>query len=359
MRPAALRMLALACSGSLLIGGCASMGPATVVRDRFDYVAAMSESWKRQMLLNLVKVRYADAPVFLDVASLINSYSWEAELAATGQVTPSGRAGDTFLSLAGTGRYADRPTITYAPLTGERLARSLLSPLPVSAILYLFQGGYPADAVLRACVISVNGLENAYGGTGNPRAGSAQFHELLTLMRQAQMAGAVGIRVKKSSDKEPLVFFFRASADQAALSLQRRIREILALDQRAREVEVVYGDFPSDAREIAILTRSMLQVLTDAASFIDVPEADAVEGRVYVPVRSPEQLQMFSPLLRVHSGKSAPADSHVAIRYRDYWFWVDDRDAASKTALNFLMLMFSLTETAGPSPAPVVTVPAR
>jgi len=59
---------------ALLIGGCTSIGPGTVTRDRFDYPTAISESWKSQMLLNMVKLRYGDAPVFLDVASVINSY---------------------------------------------------------------------------------------------------------------------------------------------------------------------------------------------------------------------------------------------------------------------------------------------
>jgi len=46
--------------------GCASIGPPSIERDRFDYVASISESWKRQMLQNLVKIRYTDVPVFLD-----------------------------------------------------------------------------------------------------------------------------------------------------------------------------------------------------------------------------------------------------------------------------------------------------
>ena len=66
--------------GLFVLSGCRGIGPTTVSRDRFDYVNAVSDSWKRQMLLNLVKTRYADAPVFFDVASVISQYSIEGQL---------------------------------------------------------------------------------------------------------------------------------------------------------------------------------------------------------------------------------------------------------------------------------------
>src|SRR5262249_9724110 len=105
---------------------------------------------------------------------------------------------------------------------------------------------------------------------------------------------------------------------------------------------------------------SVMQILVDFASYIDVPASEVAGGRVFAAERSAEQLRMFPPLLRVRTGEAAPPDAYVAARYRDRWFWIDDGDTQSKRALSALQLLFSLTETGTPQgAAPVVTIPAR
>lgn len=347
-------LITLAC---LLLAGCASLGPPTVTRDRFDYVTTISESWKRQTLLNLLKVRYTDAPVFMDVSSVISSYSLEGEISLGGQYSTAGK-GDSVGSVGATGRYADQPTVTYQPLSGDKFAKSMMAPIPVTGILFLIQSGYPADLVLRICVNTVNGLENAYGGGRSPRDGDPRFRELMTELQKAQTGGGMGFRVKKVNDMEAVAMFMRPSTDEAS-EHSRRIGELLGLNAREHEFNVVYGSLPENDTEIAVLTRSILQVMVDFASYIEVPAADVAEGRVSSPQRAAEQQRLFPPLLAVRHGPAAPDDAHVAVPYRKHWFWVDDRDRQSKEILNFLMIMFSLTE-AGPSQgAPVVTVPAR
>ncbi len=123
---------------TFMIAGCAGVGPPTVARDRFDYVTAISESWKQQMLLNLLKTRYANAPVFMDVTSVINQYAVEGEI----NLSANFDARNT-QSVGGSGKYTDRPTITYAPIMGEKFTKNMMTPIPVSGILFLLQSGYP------------------------------------------------------------------------------------------------------------------------------------------------------------------------------------------------------------------------
>jgi hypothetical protein len=327
------------------------------VRDRFDYVAAISDSWKRQMLQNLLKIRYSDAPVFMDVTTVISTYSMEGEINGHGELARKGR-GDTFVSAGFGAQYSDRPTITYQPLSGSKFARSMMTPIPVTGVLAMIQGGYPADIALRLCVNSINGIANDYGGQGNPRVGSPKFHELMTALKQAQSEGGPGFRIMKTKGEQSLMMFLHPSSLQEGTA-GRRFRELLGLDLTAREFRVVYGSFPEPDAQIAIMTRSVFQVMIDLASQIDVPAADIAEGRVYNPQRTAEQQRMFPPLLAVHTSSSPPEDAFLAVRYRGQSFWIDDRDQQSKLMLSALMLLFSLTESVSTQAAPVVTIPAR
>jgi len=118
--------------------GCTSIGPATVPRDRFDYTSAVAESWQRQLLLNMVKIRYGDTPMFVDVGQIVSGYTLQSTVSVSGNLyNTQGFSPGTTVGSVGAGaqgQFTDRPTITYTPLTGEQFARQLLSPIPPAAV---------------------------------------------------------------------------------------------------------------------------------------------------------------------------------------------------------------------------------
>ena len=81
--------------------GCVHLPAQLVTRDRFDYAMALGDSWKRQTLANVARIRYADAPVFLNVSSVINSYSQSGTV--NGSATLAEHPSTSSLGIGGSG----------------------------------------------------------------------------------------------------------------------------------------------------------------------------------------------------------------------------------------------------------------
>lgn len=352
-------VLTAMCLAACALSGCGGIGPGTVTHDRFDYSATIADSWKQQMLVNMVKLRYGDTPVFLDVASVINQYSIETQMdLRLAWFEPQITVGNS-QSTGGSAKYTDRPTITYTPLTGERFARSLMKPIPPPSILSLIQAGYPIDLVLRTCVHSINGIRNRYGGVARARPADPEFYPVLQRMRKMQDSGALGFRVEKTGENEGVLLTFRGKVSPELDEDVVFVRKALGLDLNAREFRIAYGSIAKDDQEIAMLSRSMLEIIVDLASNIEVP-AEHVQQKRTGATMPPEKLDdtEIPALIRILSSVKKPSDSFIAIPYRDHWYYIEDQDLRSKSMFTFLMFIFSLTETEGREGAPIVTIPA-
>src|ERR1043166_4139661 len=108
MNPCAVILILL---GMLTGAGCTHLGPQTVAVDRFDYSAAIADSWKQQTLLNIVKLRYMDLPVFMDVGSVVSGYSIQTGVTVNGTSSSDKAVQGDFASIGGSAIYTDRPTI--------------------------------------------------------------------------------------------------------------------------------------------------------------------------------------------------------------------------------------------------------
>ena len=108
------------------LAGCTSVSPMRVTSDRLDYGQVVAESWKRQTLMNVVRLRYADAPMFLDVASIINSYT------VRGKCDRARHAAEPYRSeCAGARRF--RQWVQYADRHVSALAGRPLHEVPAAA----------------------------------------------------------------------------------------------------------------------------------------------------------------------------------------------------------------------------------
>jgi hypothetical protein len=346
---------------TLLLIGCTNIGPKTVPRDRFDYNTAISDSWKEQTLMNIVKLRYADMPLFVEVASVVSGYTLEGAVNLGGTVSSEEAVQGDFLSLGTSGKYTDRPTITYAPITGEKFNRSFMTPIPPRAILFLMQSGWSIDLIFPLTMDAVNGLRSRVSAGANLRTGDPEFYRVIALLRKIQLSGAVGMRILKESDQKEstVMFFYRKNITPEIEAALRELNKLLGLRPEGKEVTVTYGLIPASDREIAMLTRSMLHIMVELAIQIDVPSRHVTEGRTIPSMIKPDSAEgKIGQLVDIKSSSDKPADAFTAVRYKDHWFWIDDRDFKSKRTFAFLMILFSLTESGGKEGLPLVTIPA-
>lgn len=340
----------------IYLTGCTNIGAPIIVRDRYDYSIAIAESWKSQMLLNIVKMRYGDTPVFMDVTSVINLVGIQntVNMGAGWSFPPSGNS----QNLGGSTTWGEKPTITYAPLSGDKFTRSLLTPIPPPALLSLTQAGWPVRQLFTLCVKSVNEMDNRTSAPAFAKSEDPEFKKLMELLEKIQKSGGVGTRIEKKDKQDLSMIVFRRKVSKEIEKEVSETARLLGLKPGTTEINVTYGAVPTREGEIAILTRSIMDIIIELSAQIDVPAEQAAEGRTYAT--SPtigEGESQAPPLVRIHSSKEKPPDSFVTMKYRDYWFWIDDRDRQSKVTFSFLMILFSLVETGAPPQAPAITVP--
>ena len=342
---------------TLAIAGCMHVGPNTVEVDRFDYSTAIAESWKQQTLLNIVKLRYADLPVFVDVASVVSGYSLETSASAMGQLASSSALQGNTLAIGGAGRFTDRPTITYVPMTGEKFLRGLLTPIDPKNIFFMIQAGYPADFILALAVESLNGVRNRSATVAGVRAADPDFVRVLDSLSELQAVGGFGMRVEQDEARNQtgVLFFRRDDLPADIVETAANIRRLLKLPEDQQKFVLRYSPVRGGEDELSVNSRSMLQIMSAFASYVQVPEAHLRDHSAAV---FPEDVTT-NGRIQVHSGKDRPSHAYTAVQYREHWYWIDDDDLRTKRALSAIVFFFTLAETGEPGALPLITIPAQ
>lgn len=355
-----MRAVLVAALAASATAGCSSLGPGTVTRDRSDYGSAIGGSWKQQTLLNIVKLRYGDFPIFMEITQVIAGYQLQTTVAAGGSIqnyTASSLGGPAAVgaTVAAGATYVDRPTVIYAPLTGNDFIKTLMRPIPPAAVLFLLQSGYSATVVMPLAVDSINGVANDSRRAGMSRVGDPDFARLTQLLYELQNANALQIRIERAKDNSEVsvIGFPPLNLSPEIAGKIAEMRRILHLAGSGRTYRVRYGGWSGKGDEIAMVTRSMLQVMLELGVFAQVPGADIADGRATPGAPG------SAPGLTIANGAAPPADAYAAVQYKGRWFWIPDTDIRSKSIFTGVMLLFSISDVGVRSAAPVVTVPTN
>jgi hypothetical protein len=356
-----LLLLGLSLSGPT---GCQHYGPRSIVVDRIPYNESIAISWKEQTLLNIVKLRYMDTPFFMDVPQITSGYTLQGVATVNGGIFPpvsnlASFAQQLGLTLNLQGSYQDRPTISYQPQTGSQFIRNLTQPINPGSVLYLLQSGYPADVVFGLTVETINSVDNRSVSGGQLRPADPEFSRVVQTLRKAQISGHAGIRVEQEKDKkDAVVFFFRdkEKIDPELAKELAEVRRMLNLDPDRREFRVVFGATAKDRNEIAILSRSILRILSELSTYVEVPVDHLVAGKA--PPFGDLDPDPMAPF-HVLSGDTKPCDPFVAVCYEGRWFWIEKSDFRSKRTMAYLLVLLALADTGAKERLPVITISAN
>lgn len=408
-------MTRVALLAAALVAGCSSFGPSALQQTRLQYNEAVKTTTEQQLLLNIVRLRYTDTPSSLAVSAIAAQFEVTKNFGLTpffvasgAEVAKSYAAVLPQLGIAG----ADRPTFSLTPLDDQEFTRKLFTTLPLDGLVYLAKTTWPISTVFRLYLENLNWVSNAQTASGPTPKKPPVFEDFLRGIQALQILQDRGAIVFGSEERQeaqggPLPissvagrdiveaakngYEYRQDDKGAAWILYKKTQQpVLLVDPRAadsaefRDVAKAFNlragltkfpitqealsPFPSThptegLTGIDLETRSLLQALYYVSHGVEVPP-EHVAASLATVTRDPsgqpfDWTLLMSGLFRVSALKSdaPPANAHVAVPYKGYWFYIDQTDQDSKSTFSLLMELSRLELVGKAGSGPLLTLP--
>ncbi|MBE9582033.1 MAG: hypothetical protein IMF18_10485 [Proteobacteria bacterium] len=364
-----LQLFFLILTAACVLSGCAAFGPRHIPRDRFSYNEALAKSTRDQMLLNLVRIRYLEEPVFLAVSSILTQYVYNAGAGVEASIDLGG--GTDIATADANLSYEERPTITYIPIEGREFAQQMLSTIPAEVIFAAAQEGWTVETLMLIGLNRIGAVENMSFEHIPPPGQldlSMQFQRELKKLKQFRHvikllvvlddleAYEVRHEVEKAGKKRFLVF--AKDIPEEVQALVSELKQLLRLSPNRNKFLITGHATDVKEEEVSIQTRSLMAMMNFIAKGVEVPPEHLEEGRVlnYEMPTDKRSGKMLIPF-RMHSSRKRPKDPFAAVRYHGYWFYIDNRDIHSKITLGTIISLFRVLAPTGGGAAPILTLP--
>lgn len=393
-----VRSFLFVCLGLAQVTGCTLRGPDTMRVSRLEYNEAVQISEQRELLLNLVRLRYTDPPEFLAISSISTQMNFEAGASVGGVFGEVEESNSAFLSPGASVGYSESPTITFVPRRDSEFTRQLVAPVELDNVYLLTQYGWGIDRVLRLIASDVNGLQNVISRE-SPRAFQMEtlkeFAEVTSSLGQLEQARLISIAVEQRQEilsapipadslgpndllsaaeagyrwelqENPPAYLLSRPRQHYVLRVDPAAWDTSGFSETARllglpEGHASYEIDPSDGvsdgagGRIRLATRSVLGTMAYLSSAVSVPGIHESQGST---TRGGGLEASLNDLLKIHVSEGPAEGAYLSVQYRGFWFWVDDNDLASKRTLGLLTSLIRLTISAGGAQnVPILTLP--
>jgi hypothetical protein len=378
--------------------GCALRGPALTPTSHLAYNEAVQQGEQRELLLNLVRLRYLEAPEFLAISSISSQMQFDARASLGGTFGDDQTLATRLITPGAEVGYSESPTVTFAPQHSDEFTRRLVAPVDLDRLYLLMRYGWSLERTLRLVAEQVSDFRNVATRESLTTAdveSIVEFAEFARTLDSLYTRRLVDIDVEDqwsvvatniSTDGVVAQDFVSAAArgyrlelnrDAMAYELQvqapryvlrvapegRSLPEIHALLARLglRVGEALYEldsrGLPGEGggSVLAVRTRSVLGAMAYLSHGVAVPDADIATGAA---ARSELGGAANQALIRVASSDEPPTGAALGVQYRGRWFYIDDRDLESRRTLGALTSLVRLQIGAGDAQTvPVLTLP--
>jgi len=325
---------------------------------RADYNEAINRTGDEQLLMSIVKGRYGETSSLLAVSGVAANVRFNTSAGVEAGFGPESNYDGNLVPFTGGFVYEENPTITYAPVQGETYLRQLLTPIPLEVLLLTIRSATSVDQHFTLLVNRINNLRNPDFLDGQFTEPDPRFMRFVVLFSELTKAGVLDLM--KDSRKEVV---FNVVIGGYAPQYSKKVVEFLdLLDLQMPPDEskgiVIPAYFAVNTKKvwgIGITTRSTFDLIEIFTAAIEVPQEHALEG-----------LTINSPLMgwpgqgiRIVSSTTKPKNMSVAVKYRGYWFGIDETDQRTKAFFRSLRSYWSVSiaAAADQSAAPVLTLP--
>jgi hypothetical protein len=336
-----------------------------------DYNLAVQRSNNEEMLLNLIRIKYFEQPLFLQVGSVASSFSFGIT-GGSGSTVPDQR--DFSRSIYSTytpnisSNYTDSPTVTYTPYQGQAYAQQVLAEMDFDRFLILYRSGWDIEFLMRVLVSRFGLIDHSYDTRiGHNPESHARFLETVKIISDMDDEGNIDFNIVSSGKEKRniLVMTMRFTTANAADELGRLIGvlftpistergNLIAQAWLAPVKEIELAEDIEHGRRMTMIPfrlRGGLRAMDVLAQGAEVPQT-LLKSKKGFDLR-----KQFMDICDIRVASDKPTGAYVATKYGDDWYFISDDDSHSKEAFQLMLNIFALQSADPPKNTPILTLP--